>query len=159
VREFWSIGGGACVELEKLPLSFRTTKQILSNLLKSPAEAKYRKLRLEYKAVKDLVDLEPVLNILTSVGFVRKNCARDIQSNTMKSNQTEVLLPTENLLLLEGPIQTAQINELLKVMGAMEPDAKITGGRKVAPSSNSRTKETRRQTSSVSDKPQKIKRQ
>lgn len=156
----------ACVELEKLPLSFRTTKQILSNLMKNPEDAKYRKLRLENKAVKELVDLEPVLNILTSIGFVRKNCARDIMSHMTIVNQAEVLLqPMENVLLLEGPLQTAQINGLLKIMGALaldadgEPDAEITGGREIATSPDTETRAKRKHTSDVLDDPQKITRQ
>ena len=60
----------ACAELEKLPLSFEATKKILTNLLHHPDDPKYRKLRLENKSVRQLVDLEPVLNILSSVGFV-----------------------------------------------------------------------------------------
>ena len=83
-------------------------------------------------------------------------------------NQAEVLLqPMENVLLLEGPLQTAQINGLLKIMGALaldadadgEPDAKITGGREVASSPDTETRAKRKHTSDVSDDPQKITRQ
>lgn len=66
----------ACAELEKLPLLFKATRKILSNLVSKPDEMKYRRLRLENKAVKELIDLEPVLNILSSVGFTRKQCKR-----------------------------------------------------------------------------------
>ena len=81
-------------------------------------------------------------------------------------NQAEVLLqPMENVLLLEGPLQTAQINGLLKIMGALaldadgEPDAEITGGREIATSPDTETRAKRKHTSDVSDDPQKITRQ
>jgi hypothetical protein len=109
----------AIVELEKLPLSFNTTKQILSNLVNYPNEVKYRKLRLENKAVRELVDFEPVLNILTSIGFVRSNCARQAKSKYVHCG----LPPTEQVLQLNGPLPESQINELLQIMNSLGPDA------------------------------------
>mmetsp|Transcript_6665 Transcript_6665/g.15119 ORF Transcript_6665/g.15119 Transcript_6665/m.15119 type:complete len:244 (+) Transcript_6665:142-873(+) len=111
----------ACTELEKLPLSFKTTQKILSNLFNEPEELKYRKLRLENKSVKQLVDLEPVLNILTSVGFARTQCARQNKSDAKSINAD--LLPTEEVLLLEGPVPSAQINELLQIMKGLTAEA------------------------------------
>jgi hypothetical protein len=112
----------AIVELEKLPLSYNTTKQILSNLVNHPNEAKYRKLRLENKAVRELVDLEPVLNILTSIGFVRLNCARQRKLKDV-NDKANGLPPTEQVLQLNGPLPESQINELLQIMNSLGPDA------------------------------------
>ena len=106
----------ACLQLEKLPLSFSTVQKILTNLQQYPDEQKYRKLRLENKSVKELCDLEPVLNILTSVGFVRTHCAR--QSKKKKNTDTD-LPPTEEVLLLEGPVPTTQVNELLQILNGL----------------------------------------
>jgi len=107
----------ACSELEKLPLSFKATQKILSNLLKSPDEAKYRKLRIgENKKVKELLDYEPVLNILTSVGFARKNCPRESKSESKTTTP-----PTEEVLILEGEVPTSQIRELLNVLEGLTP--------------------------------------
>lgn len=108
----------ACAELEKLPLSFNTTKKILSNVSKHPNDPKYRKLRLENKSVKRLVDLEPVLNILTSIGFVRTQCARQT-----KPNEQSTLPATEEVLLLEGPVPKS-VNELLEIIEGMSPERK-----------------------------------
>lgn len=108
----------ACSELEKLPLSFKATQKILSNLLKSPDEAKFRKLRIvENKKVKELLDYEPVLNILTSVGFARKHCPRESKNET----ETGTTLPTEEVLILEGEVPTSQIRELLDVLEGLAP--------------------------------------
>ena len=106
----------ACLELEKLPLSFSTVQKILTNLQLHPDEQKYRKLRLENKAVKELCDLEPVLNILTSVGFVRTHCARQSKK---KNVDIDNLSPTEEVLLLEGPVPTTQVNELLQILNGL----------------------------------------
>ena len=111
----------ACTELEKLPQSFKTTQKILTNLLRKPEEQKYRKLRMENKSVKQLVDLEPVLNILTSIGFVRKQCER--QQNTKHSVE---LLPMEDVLLLEGPLPTDHVHELLEILDGLAPVANKT---------------------------------
>ena len=105
----------ACMRLEKLPLSFSTVQKILINLQLHPDEQKYRKLRLENKSVKALCDLEPVLNILTSVGFVKTHCARQIK----KKNADIDLPPTEEVLLLEGPVPTEQVNELLQILNGL----------------------------------------
>jgi len=110
----------ACTELEKLPQSFKTTRRILTNLLDNPKDMKYRKLRLENKSVKELVDLEPVLNILTSVGFVRTHTqsARQGKADIKYAH----LPPTEEVLLLEGPLPTAQVNELLQILNGLAPE-------------------------------------
>jgi hypothetical protein len=107
----------ACSELlEKLPLSFKATHKILSNLLKSPEEARYRKLRItENKKVKELIDYEPVLNILTTVGFVRKQCARE------QKNVDETTTPTEEVLILEGEVPILQIQDLLNIFEGLTP--------------------------------------
>lgn len=106
----------ACTELEKLPVSFKTTQKILTNLLNHPDEAKYRKLRLENKSVKQLVDLWPVLNILTSVGFARTQCARQTKNNHVH------LPPKEEVLLLEGPVPATQVNDLLQIMNGLSQE-------------------------------------
>jgi hypothetical protein len=106
----------ACSELEKLPLSFIATQQILSNLLKAPEEPKYRKLRIaENKKVKELLDYEPVLNILTSVGFTRKHCPREQQI------EDETITPTEELLILEGEVPISQVRDLLNILEGLTP--------------------------------------
>jgi hypothetical protein len=106
----------ACSELEKLPLSFKATQKILTNLLKSPEEAKYRKLRItENKKVKELLDYEPVLNILTSVGFVRKHCPRE------QEIEDETITPTEEVLILEGEVPISQIRDLLNILEGLTP--------------------------------------
>jgi len=123
----------ACLELEKLPLSFSTVQKILTNLQLHPDEQKYRKLRLENKSVKELCDLEPVLNILTSVGFIRTHCARQSKK---KKNVDIDLPPTEEVLLLEGPVPTEQVNELLQILnglssgdGTEKKDSKSSAGK------------------------------
>lgn len=109
----------ACSELVKLPLSFKATQKILSNLLKSPDAAKYRKLRIaENKKVKELLDYEPVLNILTSIGFARKHCPRELKSEIATGTTA---LPTEEVLILEGEVPTSQIRELLDVLEGLAP--------------------------------------
>ena len=109
----------ACSELEKLPLSFKATQKILSNLLKSPDDPKYRKLRIgENKKVRELLDYEPVLNILTSVGFARKQCPRESKSS---ENDTKTTLPTEEVLILEGEVPILQIRDLLNILEGLTP--------------------------------------
>jgi len=110
----------ACSELEKLRLSFKTTQKIFSNLIDEPEEPRFRKLRFENKSVKELVDLEPVLNILTSVGFVRTHCVRQKQRDAMNNNAE--IPPTEEVLLLEGSVPSAQINELMQIMQGLTSD-------------------------------------
>ena len=102
----------AATELEKLPLSFKALQKVLSNLAKSPDNQKYRKLRLENKKVKELFDFESVLNVLTSVGFVRKQCPREQQHN---DNGTTTASQTEEVLILEGEVHVSQIKDLLDV--------------------------------------------
>ena len=115
----------ACTALEKLPLSFKTVQKILTNLLKHPDEPKYRKLRLENKSVKELCDLEPVLNILTYVGFVRTQCVRQPSKKTTNVNATSDLQHTEEVLLLEGPLPTGQVNELLQILNGLSGEDNI----------------------------------
>ena len=103
----------ACAELEKLPLSFKATRRILSNLVSKPHEMKYRKLRLENKVVKELIDIEPVLNILISVGFTRKMCERPLSENT---NTTTNPTLKEEVLLLEGTLPLDHVNKLLEII-------------------------------------------
>lgn len=106
----------AISELEKLPLSFKATRRVLSNLVSKPDEMKYRKLRLENKAVKELVDLEPVLNILISVGFTREFCDRVASESTTTANTKE------EVLILEGAVPLDQINELLEIFDGVSND-------------------------------------
>ena len=115
----------ACTALEKLPLSFKTVQKILTNLLKHPDEPKYRKLRLENKSVKELCDIEPVLNILTYVGFVRTQCVRQPSKKTTNVNADADLPHTEEVLLLEGPLPTGQANELLQILNGLSGEDNI----------------------------------
>jgi hypothetical protein len=107
----------AISELEKLPLSFKAIKRILSNLVSKPDEMKYRKLRLENKAVKELLDLEPVVNILASVGFTRELCDR-----VVSETDTNTTNPKEEVLILEGAVPIDQINELLEIFDGLSND-------------------------------------
>lgn len=107
----------AISELEKLPLSFNATKRVLSNLVSKPDEMKYRKLRLENKAVKELLDLEPVVNILASVGFTRELCDR-----VVSETDTNTTNPKEEVLILEGAVPIDQINELLDIFDGLSND-------------------------------------
>ena len=110
----------ACAELEKLPLSFKATRKILSNLVSKPDEMKYRRLRLENKAVKELIDLEPVLNILSSVGFTRKQCKRFISDNASAENNHNSC--KEEVLILEGSLPIDLINEMLEIFDGISND-------------------------------------
>ena len=107
----------ACTELEKLPLSFKATQKILSNLVKAPEEPKYRKLRLENKRVKELLDFDPVLNILSAVGFARKQCPREQKNDT----ETKTTTQTEEVLVLEGEVPISQIKDLLNIFEGLSP--------------------------------------
>lgn len=120
------VGGGmamavtACAELKKLPLSFRATRRILSNLVSKPHDMKYRKLRFENKVVKELIDIEPVMNILVSVGFTRRICERSLSENTKNTtNQTR----KEEVLLLEGTIPLDHVNNLLEIIDGISSDS------------------------------------
>lgn len=106
----------ACSELEKLPLSFKATRRILSNLVAKPDEMKYRKLRLENKQVKNLIDLEPVLNILTAVGFTRKLCDRTVSNINATTAKEEVLI-------LEDDVPIDLLNDLLEIFDGMTNDS------------------------------------
>ena len=113
----------ACSELATLPLSFKATRKILTNLVRSPEESKYRKLRIgENKKVKELLDYEPVLNILSSVGFVRKSCPRE----KINKDGNETNLCTEEVLVLEGEVPTSQIGELLSILESLAPETRIS---------------------------------
>jgi hypothetical protein len=99
-----SVVGGALAsavaalsELERLPLIFKAMRRILANLVSKPNEMKYRRLRLENKSVRELIDLEPVLNILTSVGFTKKLCERTLTIGSLK-NKTNT---KEEVLILD----------------------------------------------------------
>ena len=114
----------ACAELEALPLSFKAVQRILTNLSKSPDEIKYRRLRLENPAVKKYVDLAPVLRILTSIGFVRKEEERSVeegsQSSDDKSNNKP---PVEQVLVLEGDVDVGQIRDLLNILDGLSSES------------------------------------
>ena len=107
----------ACTALEKLPLSFKAVLKILTNLQQHPNESKFRKLRLENKSVRSLCDLEPVLNILTSVGFIRTEA---IRQKKKKDTVLDDLPPTEEVLSA-ADVQTAQVDELLQILNGLSP--------------------------------------
>jgi hypothetical protein len=110
----------ACAELEALPLSFKAVQRILSNLSKNPDEVKYRRLRLENPAVRKYVDLDPVLRILTSIGFVRTEEERSVD-NGPSSDKSKP--PVEQVLVLEGDVDECQINELLEILDGLSPES------------------------------------
>lgn len=118
----------ACAELEALPLSFKAVQKILTNLSKNPDELKYRKLRLENKAVKNYIDLEPVLRILTSIGFVRREekrkaaAGRDEGEASASSSAAPLV---EQVLVLEGSVDVGQINELLEILDGLSPENSV----------------------------------
>lgn len=112
----------ACAELETLPLSFKAVQRILSNLSKSPDEIKYRRLRLENPAVKKYVDLAPVLRILTSIGFVRKEEARSVEEGSQSDDKSNYKPPVEQVLVLEGNVDVGQINELLNILDGLSSE-------------------------------------
>lgn len=120
-----SVAGGALAsavaalsELERLPLSFKATRRILANLVSKPNEMKYRRLRLENKSVRELIDLEPVLNILTSVGFTKKLCERTLTIGSVE-NETNT---KEEVLILDGTVPVSQIKDLLEVFDGISKD-------------------------------------
>ena len=113
----------ACAELEALPLSFKAVQRILTNLRKSPDEIKYRRLRLENPAVKKLVDLDPVLRILTSIGFVRKEEERSVAEEGSKSDDKSGKPPVEQVLVLEGDADIGQIKDLLEILDGLSSES------------------------------------
>jgi len=114
----------ACAELERLPLSMKAVEKILTNLSKAPEDPKYRKLRLENKAVKKYIDLEPVLRILTSIGFVRREEERRGSAVADKghSSESHPMPPVEQVLILEGSVDVGQIKELIKILDGLMPE-------------------------------------
>jgi len=110
----------ACTELEALPLSFKAVQKILSNLSQSPDEVKYRRLRLENPAVRKYCDLDPVLRILTSIGFVRKEEERAVEEGSQTDKP-----PVEQVLVLEGDVDVGQIKELLDILDGLSPENNI----------------------------------
>ena len=110
----------ACTELEALPLSFKAVQKILSNLSKSPEEVKYRRLRLENPAVRKYCDLDPVLRILTSIGFVRKEEERAVEEGSQSDKP-----PVEQVLVLEGDVDVGQIKELLEILDGLSPENNV----------------------------------
>ena len=116
----------AFAELEALPLSFKAVQKILANLAKTPDEPKYRKLRLENKAVKKYIDLEPVLRILASIGFVRREEERKLpvvhhQGEESSEAYPAPLPPVEQILVLEGSVDVGQIKELIEILDGLSP--------------------------------------
>ncbi|CAJ1970341.1 unnamed protein product [Cylindrotheca closterium] len=108
-----------CSELESLPLSRNSIQGLLKNLLKQPDNPKYRKLRLNNKKVKELLDLDPCRRLLTMVGF------------------TEQELDREPVLMLEGSVNVCEVRQLLDILeglsdesetAATEPPIKTTLG-------------------------------
>lgn len=113
----------ACAELEALPLSFKAVQKILLNLSRTPDEPKYRKLRLENKAVKKYVDLEPVLRILSSIGFVRREEERTVPVvPDQESSEARSLPQVEQVLVLEGSVDVGQIKEILEILDGLSPE-------------------------------------
>ena len=110
----------ACTELEALPLSFRAVQKILTNLSKRPDEVKYRRLRLENPAVRKYCDLDPVLRILTSIGFVRKEEERVVEEGSQTDKP-----PVEQVLVLEGDVDVGQIKELLEILDGLSSENNV----------------------------------
>ena len=110
----------ACTELEALPLSFKAVQKILSNLSKCPDEVKYRRLRLENPAVRKYCDLDPVLRILTSIGFVRREEERAVEEGSQSDKP-----PVEQVLVLEGDVDVGQIKELLDILDGLSPENNV----------------------------------
>ena len=110
----------ACTELEALPLSFKAVQKILSNLSKRPDEVKYRRLRLENPAVRKYCDLDPVLRILTSIGFVRKEEERAVEEGSQTDKP-----PVEQVLVLEGDVDIGQIKELLEILDGLSSENNV----------------------------------
>ena len=113
----------ACAELEALPLSFKAVQRILTNLSKSPDEIKYRRLRLENPAVRKYVDLAPVLRILTSIGFVRKEEERSVEEGSQSNGKSINKPPVEQVLVLEGDVDAGQIKDLLKILDGLSSES------------------------------------
>ena len=113
----------ACAELEALPLSFKAVQRILANLSKSPDEIKYRRLRLENPAVRKYVDLAPVLRILTSIGFVRKEEERSVEEGSQSNDKPINKPPVEQVLVLEGDVDAGQIKDLLKILDGLSSES------------------------------------
>jgi hypothetical protein len=65
-----------------------------------------------------LIDLEPVLNILTSVGFTKKLCERTLTIGSLK-NETNT---KEEVLILDGTVPVSQIKDLLEVFDGISKD-------------------------------------
>ena len=110
----------ACTELEALPLSFKAVQKILTNLSKRPDEVKYRRLRLENPAVRKYCDLDPVLRILTSIGFVRKEEERVVEEGSQTDKP-----PVEQVLVLEGDVDIGQIKELLEILDGLSSENNV----------------------------------
>ena len=74
--------------------------------------------------MKKYVDLAPVLRILTSIGFVRKEEERSVeegsQSSDDKSNNKP---PVEQVLVLEGNVDVGQIKDLLNILDGLSSES------------------------------------
>lgn len=103
---------GVCSELESLPLSRKAIQAILRNLTKEPDNPKYRKLRLNNKKVKSLLDLDPCRRLLTMVGF------------------TEQEVDKEPVLILDGSVNVSEVKQLLDIMDGLTNEAPITATQK-----------------------------
>lgn len=116
----------ACAELEALPLSFKAVHRILRNLSKSPDEIRYRRLRLENPAVKKYVDLDPVLRLLASIGFVRKEEERSVEEGSQSDDKCNNKPPVEQVLVLEGDVDVGLIQEFLNVLDGLSSESSAT---------------------------------
>ena len=69
------------------------------------------------------MDLEPVLNILTCVGFSRKEIPRQLQTRGKKGGGEDYNIPTtEEVLILEGHVPMSQVKELLEILEGLSPE-------------------------------------
>ncbi|KAL3926122.1 MAG: hypothetical protein SGBAC_013594 [Bacillariaceae sp.] len=93
-----------CAELESLPLSQNAIQAILKNLLKQPDNPKYRKLRLNNKKVKGLLDLDPCRRLLTMVGFAEQE------------------VDNEPVLILEGSISIDEVKQILNILDGLSEE-------------------------------------
>lgn len=106
----------ACADIDGLPMSKKALRRVLQNLLDSPDEAKFRKLRLSNKKVKELLDLEPVRRILESVGFTQCDEITTIPDTDEKQRS--------QVLVLEGNIDVEQVAKFVEILDSLDDESK-----------------------------------
>ena len=101
-------GGGvaaaviSCKDLGDNPPSLRALQRVISNLLESPYEAKFRRLRLANPKVKVLLDVPPARRILACVGFTEVDTGESAAA--------------EPDLVCEGDVDCELLERLLQVL-------------------------------------------